>query len=149
MKKIIIVFIALLFISCASRKVAVNKSESKSIVKSDSTAKIVEEIKAIIITKKDIEKTEFNYEPIDPKVDFVIDGKTYRNVRINHKKQSDNTIIKEDIKESKKQDIAVKNKAGLKAKELIKKVDKKSNHFVYLWLLLIPILYVIYNRFKI
>ena len=119
MKYLTIICGALLFIGCASRKVDVNKSESKGVIKSDSTTKIVEEKKELIITKKAIEKIEYNYEPIDTKEEFVIDGKTYKNVRISHKKESDNTIVKEDRKESKKQDIVVKKKEELKAKKLI------------------------------
>ena len=149
MKYITIICGALLFISCASRKVDVNKSESKSLIKSDYTTKIVEERKELIITKKAIETTEFKYEPIDSKSEFIVDGKTYKNVRISYKKQSDNTIVKEDRKESKKQDISVKKKEELKGKDLIKKIDKKANYFIYLWFLLIPIFYVIYKRFKI
>ena len=149
MKKVIIICGALLFIGCASRKVDLNKSESKGLIKSDSTTKIVEERKELIITKKAIEKIEYNYEPIDNKEEFVIDGKTYKNVRISHKKKSENTIVKEDRKDSKKQDIVVKKKEELKGKELIKKRDKKANYFVYLWLLLIPVFYVIYRRLKI
>jgi uncharacterized protein YcfL len=149
MKKVIIICGALLFIGCASRKVDVNKSESKGVIKSDSTTKIAEEKKELIITKKAIEITEFNYEPIDSKSEFIVDGKTYKNVRISYKKQSDNTIVKEDRKESKKQDIVVKKKEELKGKDFIKKIDKKANYFIYLWFLLIPVFYVIYKRFKI
>jgi uncharacterized protein YcfL len=149
MRKVIIVFIALLFIGCASRKVDVNKSKTNNVIKSDSTVKIVEERKSIIITKKAIEKTEFNYEPIDIKAEFIIEGKTYKNVRISHKKESDNTIVKEDRKDSKKKDIVLKKKEELKGKELIKKIDKKANYFIYLWLLIIPVIYLIYRRFKI
>ena len=149
MKKVIIICGALLFINCASRKVQINKSEINSVVKIDSTAKIVEEKKEIVFTKKDIEKTEFIYEPIDVKAEFIIDGKIYKNVKISHKKESDNTIVKEDRIESKNTDIAVKKKEEVKEKELKKASDKKANYFVYLWLLLIPVFYVIYKRFKI
>ena len=149
MKYITIICGALLFISCASRKVNLNKSENKSLIKSDSITKIVEERKELIITKKTIETTEFKYEPIDSKSEFIVDGKTYKNVRISYKKQSDNTIVKEDRKESKKKDIVVKKKEELKGKDFIKKIDKKANYFIYLWLLLIPVFYVTYKRFKI
>ena len=149
MKKVIIICGALLFIGCASRKVQINKSELNSVVKIDSTAKIVEEKKEIVFTKKDIEKTEFIYEPIDLKAEFIIDGKIYKNVKISHKKESDNTIVKEDRKESKKQDIAVIKQSKQRINTVIKKIDKKANYFIYLWLLLIPVFYVIYRRFKI
>jgi hypothetical protein len=149
MKYITIICGALLFISCASRKVQLNNSESKSLIKLDSVTKIVEERKELITTKKAIETTEFKYEPIDYKSEFVIDGKTYKNVSISYKKQTNNTIVKEDRKESKKKDIVLKKKEELKVKDLIKKTDKKANYFIYLWFLLIPVFYVIYKRFKI
>jgi hypothetical protein len=149
MKYITIICGALLFIGCASRKTDINKSESKGLIKLDSTAKIVEEKKELIITKKAIEVTEFKYEPIDSKSEFIVDGKTYKNVRISYKKESDNTIVKQNIKQAKKTDIAVKRSSLLNNIKKVKQIDKKANYFIYLWLLLIPVLYVIYKRFKI
>jgi hypothetical protein len=148
MKKYLILLLFVL-VGCASRKVDRQKTENKETVKIDSTVKIIEKETIKIDTKKDIEESDITYTPIDNKLEFIINGKTYKNVQISHKKKKDNTIVIEDKIVDKKQDIAVIKEVKHRKNEVIKKIDKKANYFVYLWLLLIPVFYVIYKRFTI
>ena len=126
MKKYLIIITTILFVNCGSRKVEREKIQIKEVVKIDSIAKTFEQINQVILTKKDIEKTEFNYEPIDVKAEFIIDGKVFKNVRISNKKETDNTIIKEDKKALKKVDIAVKKDINETKKAALEVSDKKG-----------------------
>ena len=130
MKKYLIIITAILFVNCGSRKVEREKTQIKEVVKIDSVAKTVEQINQVVLTKKDIQKTEFNYEPIDTKAEFIIDGKVYKNVRISNKKESDNTIIKEDKTAVKKVDIAVKKDVKQTKDSTLKVSDKKGIDFI-------------------
>jgi hypothetical protein len=113
-------------ISCSSRKVETEKKDSKEVTKVDSIAKIVEKQVIKIDTKTDIEESETIYIPIDSTSDFIIDGKTYKNVQISHRKKKDNTIIAEVKTIDKKQDIAVKKAVNSKLQSNVKSVDKQG-----------------------
>jgi len=144
MKQIIILLFSILFISCGSRKVVIDK------IKKDSLSQIVtkiatkEDVK--IETKNNILSEELIITPFDSCKDIVIDGKTYRNVTINYKKTKDNslhiekkTIVKNELK---------KELTKTSVKEFKKDIDKKANYFVYLWLLLIPIIIYLFKKLK-
>ena len=124
MKKYLI--LCFLIIGCTSRKVEINKLDTKEKVKTDSTAKIIEKVKEVIIQKNNINKIEFTYEPIDTKAEFVIDGKTYKNVRISHKKEVDNTNVISNKITAKNTDIAVKKVVNKQHDSLLKISDKKG-----------------------
>jgi hypothetical protein len=126
MKKYLIIIFTLFLFSCSSRKVETEKKETKEVTKIDSVAKIVEKQVIKIDTKKDIEESETIYTPIDSKSYFIIDGKTYKNVQISHRKKKDNTIIAEIKTIDKKQDIAVKKAVNSKLHSNIKNVDKQG-----------------------
>ena len=124
MKKYLI--LCFLIIGCTSRKVEINKLDTKEKIKTDSTAKIIEKVKEVIIQQNNINKTEFTYEPIDTKAEFVIDGKTYKNVRISHKKEVDNTNVISNKITAKNTDIAVKKVVNKQHDSLLKISDKKG-----------------------
>ena len=159
MKKLIYILVSLLFISCGSRKVTQTKTEENK----DSIAVI--SVKTNIETKENteinnnskIDKTEdeFIIEPIDNTQEIVVNGKTYKNVKIRHKKTKDNSLhtnqkkvfknaLKQQIKHSKQ--VVSTSKVS---KE--KKIDKKESLVIYFYyILLIILLYIIYKyRFKI
>lgn len=141
MKKQILILLALLTISCASRKVAIDKTDTE--VKTDS----------LVITKSEgiftqnnniisIETTdEITFTAVDTSSPIEIEGKLFKNaiikVKKNKKTTVDKTVVKEDVK-------AIRTTAVKKAinkETFIKKVDKKANYWSYL-LLLIPILFL-------
>lgn len=148
MKKFILLFLAINFFGCASRKVATVKEDTKitidsiAIVKTDSISTINNNIKL----------TE-NFEEIEIKpevcgVEMIVGGITYKNAVLRYKKAnkvySDNSnkiVSKKAFKKVSKQKKEIKiNKA--------KSIDKKANYFVYFWLLLIPIGIYIYREIK-
>jgi hypothetical protein len=126
MKKTTLILSLIFLFSCGSRKVENTKTETKEVIKTDSIVKIIEEIKIKIDTKKDIEKNEFTYTPIDIKSEFIIDGKVYKNVRIRHAKVKDNTNVKELKTIAKNKDIAVKKKTKDRIDTVLKISDKKG-----------------------
>lgn len=154
-----ILILLLLFTSCASRKVDINKTH----VKKDS----IVETKTIVTTVKSKQKTDStnvivkidNSEtvitPIDSSKTITIDGKTYKNVVLRIKKNKTNTsytnrktesiVNNKDsiavIKVNKKEDTYIKNKT----------IEKKANYwFIFYWFILFLILFLLYknrNRF--
>lgn len=90
-----------------------------------------------ISIKEDIDEIEI--VPIDTAKPLVIDGKQYFNATVKLKKTRRHIVdsSKSTISQSSENKVSVKK--DIKAKGFEKKVDKKANYFVYLWLLLIPI----------
>ncbi len=146
---------ALLFIGCASRKVDLNLKETKT----DSLVEKTFTVKDTISQKKEskinyqifTDISEFNITPIDTSKPIEINGIKYKNSILNFKKTKVNSLYVKEEKDSKNslKSIVGKSTLHLKRKENIKqkKIDKKANYFIYLWVLLIPVFYVIYKRF--
>lgn len=141
--------IFLLITSCASRKVAIVKEETKT--KTDSVA-IVKTDSTSIINKNvyfSENISELEIKPLNDSLPIVIDGTSYFNVVLKYKKQnkvlvntSTKTVSKNSLKKvykTKQETKSIKNKT----------IDKKTNYFIYLWLLLIPIGMYIYRQIKI
>lgn len=159
MKKILFILVSILFISCGSRKV--NKSNLEEKKDSVSVVNVKTEIKTNENTVENnnskIDKTsdEIIIEPIDNNKEIVVNGKTYKNVKIRNKKTKDNSLhtnqkkvsknaLKEEIKHS-EQDVST-SKVFVE-----KKIEKKESLVKYFYiLLLIILLYIIYKyRFNI
>ena len=139
----------LLITSCASRKVNVSKEDIKTIVDSTSIVK-TDSVSTINNNIKLVENSEeLEIRSLVDSLPLVIDGKTYFNAVLRYKKSnkvltnnSNKTVHKSAskyISKSKQETKSVKNK----------NIDKKTNYFVYLWLLLIPIGMYIYRQIKI
>lgn len=135
----------LLITSCASRKVAVVKEESKitidstAIVKTDSVATINNNIK----TAESLE--EFEICPISDSIPMIINGISYKNAVIRYKKSNKTSVDTSNKIVSKNTTKSIRLKKNKTNKLKNKVVDKKIN---YLWLLLIPIGMVIYREVK-
>jgi hypothetical protein len=112
--------------NCSSRKVEAEKKDSKELTKIDSVAKIVEKTNIKIDTKKDIEESELVFTPIDNTKEFIVNNKTYKNVKISHRKKKDNSIVAEVKTIDKNQDIAVKKAVNIKLQSNIKSIDKQG-----------------------
>ena len=147
-RRLILIF-SLLFISCASRKVAIVKEETK--IKTDSVA--ITKIDSTSIINKNVyfseNTTELEIKPLNDSLPIVIDGTSYFNVVLKYKKQNKVLVdtskiivsknVLKQVSKSKQETKSIKNKT----------TDKKVNNFVYLWLLLIPIGMYLYRQIKI
>ena len=135
----------LLITSCASRKVAIVKEESKitidstAIVKTDSVSTTNNNIKTAELLE------EFEICPISDSIPMIVNGISYKNAVIHYKKtnkisvDTSNKIVSKNITKT----VRLKKNQTNKLKNKV--VDKKIN---YLWLLLIPIGMVIYREIK-
>lgn len=148
MRIILYIICGALFISCASRKVDIHKEEIKT--KTDSSS--VVRIDSTSVLSNNIQYTE-NYseleiKPLHDSLPIVIDGTSYFNVVLKYKKQNKvlSNIINKTVHKSASKHFSQSKQETKNIKE--KKVDKKVNNFVYLWLLLIPIGMYIYRQTK-
>ena len=138
-KHLTLILLSFLLFSCASRKVMVTKTQVETHI--DSTAVEKKDSVSVqqnaISIKEDIDEVEI--VPIDTAKPLVIDGKQYFNATVKLKKTRRHIVdsSKSTISQSSENTVSVKK--DIKAKGFEKKVDKKANYFVFLWLLLIPI----------
>ena len=138
-KHLTLILLSFLLFSCASRKVAVIKTQVEAHI--DSTAVEKKDSVSVqqnaISIKEDVDEIEI--VPIDTAKPLVIDGKQYFNATVRLKKTRRHIVdsSKSTISQSSENKISVKK--DIKAKGFEKKVDKKANYLFYLWLLLIPI----------
>ena len=154
MKKQIFILVSLLFISCGSRKVTKTnleeKKDSVSVVDVKTEIKTNENTEINNNSKIDKTEEEFIIEPIDTSKEIIVNGKTYKNVKIRHKKTKDNSLHINQKKVSKnalKQQIKHNKQVVSTSKVFIeKKIDKKESlvKYFYLFILLI-LLYLIYK----
>ena len=144
---------AVLF-SCASRKVDIKVQEVKkdSLVetKIDLTENKVKDSTAETNTRTIINIDEIIIKPIDSLKEFIVEGKTYKNVVLSYKKTKSNSLYNNKIKLSENTLKHVKTDSKIKTsvKENIKEkqIDKKANYFIYLWFILgIIIIYLIWR----
>jgi hypothetical protein len=140
--------------SCASRKVDVKKVEIKkdSLIetKIDLTENKVKDSIAETNIKTIIDIDEIIIKPLDSCKEFIVEGKTYKNVVLSYKKTKTNTLSNNKIKVSENTLKRIKTDSKIKTstKENIKEkqIDKKANYFIYLWFILgIIILYLIWR----
>jgi hypothetical protein len=150
MKKLIFI-IAILLVSCSTRKVAINKQE----VKIDSISKVEEKLSQVSIKNESLIDTSSCYmeefEPIDSTQPFLVNGKEYKNVRIKKQRVSNGISI------SKKDEVVLNQTKStsneVSTSKVIKHKDtERQNTFPWWWLVLFLITlggYLIYRRYKI
>ena len=154
MKKLIYILVSIVFISCGSRKVSKTnleeKKDSVSVVDVKTEIKTNENIEINNNSKIDKTEDEIIIEPIDNNKEIVVNGKTYKNVKIRHKKTKDNSLHTNQKKVSKnalKQQIK-HNKQVVSTSKVLKekKIEKKESLVIYIYYLIIfIILYIIYK----
>jgi hypothetical protein len=108
--------------------------------------KIVTKEETNISIKNDIYTDEFTITPLDTLKDIVVNGITYKNVVLKYKKVKDNSLHIEKKIVSKNE--LKKELIKTSVKSFKKEIDKKANYFIYLWLLLIPVVYYIYKKLR-
>jgi hypothetical protein len=140
--------------SCASRKVDVKTIEVKKDSLVETKINLVETKAKDSTSETNINKTvyfdEIIIKPLDSCKEFIVDGKSYKNVVLSYKKIKTNSLYNNKIKVSENtlKDLKIDNKVKTSSKENIKekKIDKKANYFIYLWFILgIIILYLIWR----
>ena len=140
-KRLILIISIILITSCASRKVDVAKVDVSSKVDSS----LVVKVDGTYTKENDIvvneTEEEFEYVPADTSKPMIIGGKEYKNVIIKSKKQSKRKVDKTKEKNITSSIKKLNVKKDEVKKEYVKKVDKKTNYYVLIWLLL-PILII-------
>ena len=147
-KRLILIISLLLLVSCASRKVAIVKEDTK--ITMDSVA--IVKVDGIYVQENNVVtedcEEEIEYKPLDTLKPMIIDGKQYINTVIKLKKRKG---IKIDKTKATKKVSSVK-KLNVKREEskkvINKKVDKKANYWMYLWFLIPIVIIVILERYS-
>ena len=102
--KHIFILVSLFLIGCASRKVDIKTTDIKkdSLVetKIDLTENKVKDSTAETNTKTIINIDEIIIKPLDSCKEFIVEGKTYKNVVLSYKKTKTNTLYNNKVKES-------------------------------------------------
>jgi thymidine kinase len=148
-KHLTLILLSFLLFSCASRKIAVTKTQVET--KIDSTAVEKKDSVSVqqnaISIKEDIDEVEI--VPIDTAKPLIIDGKQYFNATVRLKKTRRQVVDTSKVTVSKSDERTISVKKDVKEKVFDKKIDKKANYLFYFWLLLIPIcLWLIWKLVK-
>lgn len=146
MKKIFII-LALLAVSCASRKVDVAKEDVKVVIDSVSTVKV--DCTYTKQTNLFISETseELEYKPADTAKPMVINGVKYLNTIITSKKVKKSTIDTTKVKSVFKSNKKVSLNKAIKANKSEKKIDKKANYWMYLWFLIPVVIIIVLEKY--
>ena len=143
-----LICLSLLVFSCSTKKVAI----SKSLVETKVDSVVVEKKDSVafqqnaISIKEDIDEIEV--VPIDNTKPIVFGGKEYFNaaVKIKNTKREvvDSTKIEVAVSDYKQTEVSKEQSI----ETYDKSVEKKSNYFVYFWLLLLLFLLVVAYKFR-
>jgi preprotein translocase subunit SecF len=150
--KYLFIIISLVLVSCGSRKVnkttVEEKKDSTSIVDIKTNIETKETTEVNNNSKIDTTTDEIIIEPVDNTKEIVVNGKTYKNVKIRHKKTKVNSLHtnkKKVVKNALKQQIKHNKQTTSTSKvSKDKKIDKKESLVKYL--ILFIILYYIYKK---
>jgi beta-lactamase regulating signal transducer with metallopeptidase domain len=139
---------AIFLTSCGSRKV--QKSETKE--QEQKTEKITLETKTRVTDNTKIVDTSTSDEieicPVSDSLPMVVNGITYKNVKIRRKKTKNNISINKDVKV---QHNAQKSELKTVKRDLIierKLIDRKQSYWWLLWFLLLIPVYYVWRKYK-
>ena len=141
MKKISLILISVLMISCGSRKVN-NSSTTVGVIKTEVT-------KDTIIVKKETteevvdtsEIFEIIYEPIDSSKSFFIDGKEYKNIKYTKRKTKKGVSTSKSDKSVSNQGKITKSGEKITIKDNKKQTNREN--YSYYWIILVLIVFII------
>ncbi len=141
---ILIVSVFFALTSCGARKVSKSKEnievekQTESATTDNSKVEIKTDTNTKVIDCTDTDEVEIT--PIDNTMEMVVNGKTYKNATLKHKKTKANIVTdkKETIAETKQNDVKTTNKENVKAK--INKTSKESDRKQFNW---VPIIITI------
>lgn len=134
------ILIIFLLVSCGSRKVDVQKTDT--VIKTDSISIVKKE--EVVVTQNNVfvntDTDEMEITPIDSTKPFMVGEKKYYNAKIRYKKTKVILVDTTKVLESKKESQAVRTIKDKKEKVFKKNIDKKESHSIYWWWLLIILL---------
>jgi NAD/NADP transhydrogenase beta subunit len=139
---------AIVLTSCGSRKV--QKSEIKE--QEQKTEKITLETETRVTDNSKIIDTSTTDEieicPVSDSLPMVVNGITYKNAKIRHKKTKNNITINKDVKvqhKAKKEGLVM-----VKTNRIIevKQTERKESYWWLLWFLLLIPIYFAYKKYK-
>jgi hypothetical protein len=145
---ILALFFAIILTSCSSRKV--QKYETKE--QEQKTEKITLETETRVTDNTKIVDTsttdEFEICPVSDTLPMVVNGITYKNVKIRHKKSKNNISVVKDVKvqhNAQKEGVVV-----VKSNRIIevKQIERKNSYWWLLWFLLLIPIYFVYKKYK-
>jgi hypothetical protein len=142
----LVLVISILF-SCAARKVAVTKTQTKTYTDSVSVEKkdsVSVKQNAIVIKET---TGEIEITPVDTSKPVIIGDTKYYNAIIRFKKKQTHIVDSSRIETIKTSIKDVRIKVGSETKLFDKKIEKKTNYFGYLLILLIPLTWYILRRY--
>jgi hypothetical protein len=143
MKYIFILLFSILFISCGTRKVAIQEIKKDSL--SQISTKIVTNELTNMSSKNNIIVDEFIITPLDSCKDIVVNGITYKNVVLRHINTKDNSLHTEQKIVSKIEDKQHIVKTSLKENK--KDIERKQNNFLYfIPILILLLIYFIWRN---
>lgn len=142
--KNVILCLLILFSSCSTRKVVIEKVKKDSLSQTVVKTATVEDIK--IETKNDITIDEFTITPFDTCKDIIVNGITYKNAILSYKKTKDNSLHTEKKIVSKIEDKKQTTKVEIETKN--KETEKKNIIPWWIYLILAGGLYLIYLDYK-
>lgn len=140
----------LILCSCAARKVDVHKDSVSTKLDSSSVTKkevvTTQDNNINVVTNSD----EIEITPIDTTKPIIVDGKHYKNVKIRHKKTK--VVLQDNTKKKVSENVSIKATVKKEGKRVVfqKKVDRKSNTFLW-WILILALVsagYYIYKKNK-
>lgn len=148
-KYLTLVLVLPLLFSCAARKVAVSKTQTQ--IHTDSV--VVEKKDSVSVKQNAIVITDSSDEvevtPIDTSKPVIIGETKYYNAKVKIRKNKIKLVDTSKImvtQSAQKQTTVIKD---VKEKTFEKKIDKKANYLLYLWLLLIPLVVYLVRKYLI
>jgi hypothetical protein len=138
-KNFILALLIPLLFSCAARKVAVTQTQVQTHIDSVSVERKDSVVvkKNAITMKEDID--EIQITPIDTSKPIIIGDTKYFNAIVKIKKTRKSLVDTTKVVATQSIQKQVSLKKDVKEKVFDKKVEKKPNYLLYLWLLLIPL----------
>ena len=136
----ILILCFLILTSCGARKVNIDKVDA--VVKTDSVVVTKQELvvtqdnNVSVVTDTD----ELEISPVFDTIPMVVNGITYKNVKLRYKKTKKVLVDETKIKVSEKVLIKANVKKAVEIKTFKKDIDKKANYTIFFWWLLILLL---------
>ena len=135
--------------SCGSRKV--NKSQTKETQQTEmkteekTETKITDNTKIIDTSTSD----EIEISPVSDTLPMVVNGITYKNVKIRRTKSKNNISVAKDVKVQ--QNVQKSDLKVVKTNKVveIKQIERKQSYWWLLWLLLLIPIYYLWRKYRV